>query len=546
MKANVVSWLGILLLNAIWGFSLPTRSGRLVAGAGSVVAAVLLLAPFFPGAIRQYLQSAHEYPRSAARSILLATVFLLPGVTALGTPTIAFWILDGRAWLIIAWVMAAAALALHEAYRVHEFSAELSTPSAATLLFLMWCSAFWLSVVSDIGVGRFVFETHRGSGAVCQSDPLSIAFSIWESHPASEHLFLGWRTLESFELREPYANHVHPYMMAMYGLVWGVRSLGEVPLYVASNTTPFFYMLVLLAGVTTLLARAGILRARNSPVRLLLLFMSYGLIITGWRFWNDLYRFSSDNPYPLLLAVLLFVYAFLLQPVKPALATVSACVFVGLSPIHGPMLTAGVLFLFWRRAPTLRSLLVANRIPLIVTLASAIVGVIVYVIPGALIAWKDYTPKGSSLLFRSGLDGDTRYFSNMVQSVLAPCPRSCCWGRSATDLLFPAFIPLAVFGLFAFRGAQSAIRAGHLFLFLCTPYFVSLILFPQSVSIHPYMYDHMLLIPVIVMGVVAMLTPETEEVGRTWLLALLLITSGVLMSNLIGIAQGLTAMAVLP
>jgi hypothetical protein len=244
--------------------------------------------------------------------------------------------------------------------------------------------------------------------------------------------------------------------------------------------------------------------------------------------------------------VLLFVYGFLLQPARPALATVSACLFVALSPIHAPMLALGVLFLFWRRAPTLRNLLVANRVVLTVTLASAVVGAIVYAVPGALIAWKGYTPKGSSFLFRSGLDGDTRYFSNMVQSVLAPCPLSCCWGRTATDLLFPAFIPLAVFGLFAFRGAQGAIRAGHLFLFLCTPYFVSLILFPQSVSIHPYMYDHMLLIPVIVMGVVAMLTPAIEELSRVWLLALALITSGVLMSNLIGIAQGLAAMAARP
>jgi hypothetical protein len=78
------------------------------------------------------------------------------------------------------------------------------------------------------------------------------------------------------------------------------------------------------------------------------------------------------------------------------------------------------------------------------------------------------------------------------------------------------------------------------FLFLATPYFLSLILFPQSVAVHPYLYDHLLLIPMVVTGVLAMLDVSRDvRPGSAALLAFLLVVMAVLMSNLIGIAQGL-------
>jgi hypothetical protein len=206
------------------------------------------------------------------------------------------------------------------------------------------------------------------------------------------------------------------------------------------------------------------------------------------------------------------------------------------------------MLLFGHRATAPGRLLSDNKVVLAVTAASMSVGVIIYSIPRMLIAWRGYTPLASSFLFRSGLDGDTRYFSNMVQSILAPCPTACCWGRTTTDLIFPAFIPLALVAMFAWRAqVVKSVPLGHLFLFLCTPYFLSLILFPQSISIHPYMYDHLLLLPVVVTASVGMLTPAFEAwLTGTRLLGFLLITSGVLMTNLIDIAQGLAAMPVRP
>jgi len=87
---------------------------------------------------------------------------------------------------------------------------------------------------------------------------------------------------------------------------------------------------------------------------------------------------------------------------------------------------------------------------------------------------------------------------------------------------------------------SQGFSVGRLFLFLITPYVMSVILFPQAVSIHPYIYDHWFIIPVVVSGLVAMLSRAVEDrLNGATLLVFLLFAVAILMSNLLGIAQGL-------
>jgi hypothetical protein len=109
------------------------------------------------------------------------------------------------------------------------------------------------------------------------------------------------------------------------------------------------------------------------------------------------------------------------------------------------------------------------------------------------------------------------------------------------DLLIPSVVPLAILAPLVWWWSPSQARpVGRLFLFLITPYLMSVILFPQSVSIHPYLYDHWFIIPVVVSGLMAMLTPAIEErLNGATLLLFLLGIGAVLMSNLLGVTQGM-------
>ena len=134
----------------------------------------------------------------------------------------------------------------------------------------------------------------------------------------------------------------------------------------------------------------------------------------------------------------------------------------------------------------------------------------------------------SSFTFRSGLDGDTRYFTSLAQAALAPCPLACCYLRSAADLLLPGLVLLCAVGpLTLFDRGATSVSLSRQLLFLATPYLVSLILFPQSVSIHPYLYDHLLMVPIVVTGATALLTDAVQgRLKGAGLLVLLLLMGG--------------------
>ncbi len=543
-------WPNVLLANCAWLFVLPSRTGKLVALVGTVMAALVLLAAVTPSSAREYVRRA--WPAALGRPqrvVALLAPFLLPVCSLWFSPQIAFWRLDGRGWLLLAWLATAVILALLKRWDPHAASVPRESASLPLplLLFLLWTSTFWLTVVSDLGVGRFVMEVNRDRDRPvgCQYDPLARTFTTWETHPASEHLFVAWRLRQSFDAGQPYAHHVHPYLFAMYGWSAAIRFVADVPLYVAINTTPFLAMFVLLAACTTLLARRRLLNERLGAVALATLFLGYGFLVTTWRFWDDSYRYTTDNPYPLLAAAFVFVFAGLVTPMRPALAVLSAALFVALGPVHTPMLIASVLCAFGEGGRTANDVFSRNRIVLRLSCVALVVGVVIYATPWVLIRWKGYSPQSSSFLLRSGLDGDTRYFTNLVQAVVAPCSTSCCGGRTTAELVFPAFLLLGVFGLlwaiFDRRGFR--LSAGRQLMFLSAPYLISLVLFPQSISIHPYLYDHLLLIPVILTGVMAGLTePVQSRLKGLGLLAFLIFMAGVIMSNLISIAQGLARM----
>jgi hypothetical protein len=540
---GAVFWALALGIHAIWVAAAPGVAARVLALAGLAGSFGLAIA-CAPGRASIW---AVAHPRQLATSrplsVAVLAVFLLPAV-ALRPFTIAFWILDPAAALICSWI---AVLGL-----VHVLDESAGNPESSgarhhlpivSSLFIAWTAALWLTVVLDLGIGRYVVMADRTVNRYCQSDPLTDTFEIWRAQPASEHLFLGWRTAEAFETRNAYANHVHPYLFAMYAWSTSIEWLTGLPLYVATNTTPLFYAAVLVCAFILLISRMGLLSGRQGPTKLLALFLATGFLMTTWRFWNDLYRYNSDNPYPFLAGGFIIVYSLLLAPPRPLAAPASTALAVALSPIHTPMLMLAAACVFGTPASGIRALWTSNRVLRRALVWAAVAGLTTAFLPRVLIAWKEYHPVGSSFLFRSGLDGDTTYFQNLLQAAALPCAANCCYGRPPAELLFPAFLPAALLFWLTRPLRGSSIAVGQLLLFTCTPYVVSLILFPQSVSIHPYLYDHLLILPVVVAGAAAAVTPAVvSRLRGPGLLVFLLFSGALIMANLLALAQGIARM----
>ena len=532
--------LAVLVMNALWAGILPSRSGQAVAALGVLIASVVIVTVWTSPRIRSIVAANPPgFLSRPIRAFAIVAPFLLPALVLRTAPVFAFWRFDGRSALLVAWLLSIVlAIAFEPDWQQSE-----QRPIAKALLgaFVFASAGLWLAIVMDSGIGAFLMEVQRRGSRPCQIDRLTTFATIWEANPASEHLFLGWLSQDDFQHQAIYANHVHPYLLAMYAWIRAVRRLSHLTLWQASNTTVLLPMLVLIAAFATLLARSGRLWHRLRTVHLVALFVAMGILLTTWRLWIDLVRFNSDNPYPLLAGILVLLYAFLLPPMRTRSAAVAAALFAALSPTNTPMVILPMLCLFGEGGQDAREVLRKNRRVLFIAFAAVVVGAVSYVEPWVLIRWKGYHPQASSFLFRSGLDGDTRYFSGLLQAAVAPCPTLCCYARSLSELLVPFVVPLAVLAPLVWWWSPSEGRAvGRVFLFLITPYAISLILFPQSASIHPYIYDHWLIIPVVVSGLVAMLSGALEERLRgSALLGFLLFAGAIVISNLLGLAQGL-------
>ena len=519
---------------------LPSASGKIVGAFGVAISAIPLILVGVSPWVRARLLMDPPALLQRWETIAIALIpFLGPAAVVHSSPAFGFWRVDGRSALLIAWLMSVTLAIVFEHQRQ---GARNRTTSVWLLsLFILFSAGVWLTIVLDTGITSLIVGIDRLGSRPCQSDSFRTMITVWESNAISDHLFLAWRSQADFDQRFSYANHVHPYLFLMYGWIALARALGGLTLWQATNTSILLPVAPLVLAFGALLARTGLLWHRTRLRDLLVLFLAIGILLTTWRLWIDLVRFNNDNPFPLQAAVLVFVYAMLLPPVRTAGAATAAAIFAALGPVHTPMVLLPTLCLFGQGGENWRDVLRRNRSVAIVCGVTLVVGVLSYIEPRLLISLKGYRSQESSFLFRSGLDGDTRYFSSLIQAAVAPCPISCCYLRTLSDLLFPALLPLAVFGALTIRREHpSAPSIGRALLFLTTPYLVSLILFPQSVSVHPYLYDHLLIIPVVVTGLLAMLAaPVQRRLTGAGLLLFLLFVAGILMSNLIAITQGL-------
>jgi hypothetical protein len=97
----------------------------------------------------------------------------------------------------------------------------------------------------------------------------------------------------------------------------------------------------------------------------------------------------------------------------------------------------------------------------------------------------------STFLFRSGLDGSTQYFSSHWQAIFEPVAHRS-FERELSMKLFVCLVLVAIGWRFARDAYPSLATATAVSLI---PYASHWAVFPQAVSIHPYLYDLLFLVP---------------------------------------------------
>lgn len=371
----------------------------------------------------------------------------------------------------------------------------------------------WVLALGPIGLDRAV---RRAEGGV-----LSYTFEAWERLPVSRHLFLAQYEPGEFEQGLAYNSYAYPFLLAQFLATAPLRAAG-LPWDLAHNVLPFLY-----AGfLAFVLFRATRPEAPRSLAGAATLVAAAGLVATSPATWVSLLRYNRDN-FHLPVAILFGALSTLVYrggPPGPAIWR-AGIVIALFCPVYAPAWLLAVVFLS-DGLPGGRE--VAKRCAAVGVLAA-----VSFALP--LIACKagDLTPVGSSYFYRSGLDGSVKYLSSIPQAVLWP----------SVSRRWPVALPLALMacaavGVSARGGRDAARRVRRQVLFCLIPYASNAVLFPQFVSIHPYMADMPLLVPAAFLPAFWLLETKplaegTGEVRALWIAGVAL----TIMTNALTIAQ---------
>ena len=383
----------------------------------------------------------------------------------------------------------------------------------------MLTGAIWLLVLLKLGLWHI---TVRPDGGV-----LSYTFNGWAEYSAARHHYLGQYNPDDFAQGRAYTTYTYPFLFFNFLFLAPLHFLLKLPYDVAQNSLPYFYVfcltyLLILTRRDQLLAIIG----GKCPFRWMLAFIAIGIMVTDPLPWISSLHYNRDNFHILAAGAFCYLSTWVFRDEVPKRPLLIVGIFLALwSPIYIPAWILASLF-FDR---TLR----LERKWIIQVVGISALAWFNLRLPLYVCQWARLTSVSSDFLYRSGLDGSTKYMTSIYQAVFSPFdPRQ--W-PTAFYLLVTVILGMAFQFLFrkSYRPLQQAI-------FLLIPYSTIAILFPQFTSIHPYFTDLLLVIPAIFLISFWCLQRELWEtlMGKTYV-AWLLIACLALMTNLLTVAQNL-------
>jgi len=347
-------------------------------------------------------------------------------------------------------------------------------------------------------------------------------FPVWEREPVGDHGFLAFYGPDDFASGLAYSHHSTAYLFAMYVLHRVERIASSLDM---RTTAAFLQMTGLIAAVVVVVLR----RCRTRDffgVAGLLPLLAIVYLATQPGYWISAGKFNVDNPAHFSMPLLVLAAYQLAYARVRGVWYWSSLIAFALFAQFGAVLLAiflGVKMLGQRssREAFLRpSMLLFGA------------GLVLFLQPILTSRLLGFASTNGGLLFRSGLDGDRTYYTNPISAVLHPFVH-----RPVALLAVPGVLLLVQLAQAWRSTGQVAFPADHadstFVQLLFSHYVLSLLLFPQAVSIHPYLYDHLAVTPIVIWVVMNTTSNAGTRLFTFWAFGL----AGLTIYNLTQIAQ---------
>lgn len=453
----------------------------------------------------------------------IAPFFILPFFWNI-SPTILFFKFDFYTKVIISWFIFSV-IWLNKYYAIVKDKTDYR--SIAFYFFIFASCSLWLQLLWKIGAEYVVYtsiSTHR-------FNRLAQAFYyIWEHRPFSSHFLVSFQSIQKYNDKIAYAGYSPPFLLLMYFYSKILAFLLGVTLELTTRVISIFYSIIFAAVyVFTLINNPNKSPLNNTLVQFSV-FCVFGIMLSIPGFWIQLTQDTgTDNVFPLIMYFTLFLFVYVSRQDFTSswfkFGLLGLCLVV---PIHGILMIVTLAFYV---LPKEYKQQYSEVVP--VLLFAFAVAIVTYLYPVIMIKLLHYHNDSSSFLFRSGLDGDVTYYKNMLQALVFPYWTS-----------FPrGFISELIFLLIAYLiGGKILLKEKfelyENYLFLFFPYLLTFVLWPQVISIHPYLYDYMLELPIFFVACSLVISPQVQQRLRgPFALLFILGLISLLMHNFTMIAQ---------
>lgn len=352
---------------------------------------------------------------------------------------------------------------------------------------------------------------------------LDTTLSAWQRGMPWQHWFMFFLKPEDVVAGIPYSNmpYFFTFFYAIYHVVINFLTLGRWPY----ATTYLMTMCALLVASWYILRPMITDFSFRSCV--LVLGLASGILVTSPYVSGYLLQFNHDTLFA-FNAIAATVLAFAIWRDDGRMGTVVwlSLAYCCISGLLG-LVTLGCCFIARRR-------LSLSNVSWVCLFSFNIFNLLFPMLVSQLVF---HQTSASNLLFRTGLDGATDYFTGHWQAFVDPIePRSIRRALAIKLLVLCALLAIA-WWRFRLTFLRETTSLGVALLVYVSHW----IIFPQAISIHPYLYDMLFLVPldiftaVVMVRVVGRLSNVTNDMVAVIALALI----GLLLhDNLLLLAQG--------